>query len=141
MKRVMRVSPPVSLLVRQREILVGCRIRVVGDQAEPGFPNPRTGAVEEGQLPQVRVDRPIVHDLLDLVERRFTPRVVKLGRLLLEQRGEVRIAAVGIGAALRDESLKASRDVAEGAAGALDQVLETLFRVSLEEGRALQRSE
>src|SRR5262249_60671734 len=75
------------------------------------------------------------------MERRFAPRVVELRRLLREQRVDVRIAAVGIGAALRDECLEAGRGVAEGAAGAPDQVLETLLRVSLEEGRALQRSE
>src|SRR5262249_13568181 len=124
------LSPPLPLLVRQREILVGCGIRVAGNQAEPGFPNPRTGAVEKGQLPQVRVDRPIVHDLLDLMERRFAPRVVELRRLLREQRVDVRIAAVGIGAVLRDECLEAGRGVAEGAARALEQVLANLLRLS-----------
>src|SRR5262249_57707012 len=75
------------------------------------------------------------------MERRFAPRVVELRRLLREERVDVRIAAVGIGAVLRDECLEAGRGVAEGAAGALDQVLETLLRVSLEKSRALQRSE
>ena len=41
------------LFARQRDVLVGRRVGVAGDQAEPRLPNPRTGAVDEGQLPDM----------------------------------------------------------------------------------------
>src|ERR1043166_9021425 len=104
------------LLTRQCEIFVGSRIREAGNQAEPGFLDARTVAVEEGELPQMRDDRPLVHELLDLVQHRLALRVVEFGRLLREQGVDIGIAAVGIDAALRDEGLDPGGRVAEGAA-------------------------
>src|ERR1700736_4726024 len=59
------------LLTRQREILVGRGIRVAGNETDPGLLDPLTGAVEEPELPQMRVYRPLVHELLNLVQRRL----------------------------------------------------------------------
>src|ERR1700736_4652292 len=139
MKLVMMSSS--LLFVCQREVLVGRRIGVPLDQAEPRFLDPRTDAVEEAQLPQRREHRALVHELLHLVQRRFAPTVIELGGLFGKQRVEVRIAAVDKGAALRDEGLEARGGVAEGAARALDQVLEALLGVSLVKSRALERPE
>src|SRR5690242_9877647 len=47
-------------LARQGEVLVGARIGVAGNEPEPGFLDPPTDAVEEGLLPQGRVDHPLV---------------------------------------------------------------------------------
>src|ERR1043166_1395619 len=87
------------LLTRQGEVLVRSRIREAGNQAEPGFLDARTMAVEEGELPQMREDRPLVQQPLNLVQGRRAPGVVEFGRLLGEQGVDVGIAAVGIDAA------------------------------------------
>ena len=86
-----------------------------------------------------RVDRALLYELLHLLQHRRALLGVELGRLLLEQRIDVGVAAVGIGAALHHERLQARGGVAEGAAGALDDVLVALLRVALEESRPLQR--
>src|SRR4029079_5769185 len=52
--------PPVLLLAHQHHILVRRRIGVAGNQAKPRFPDPRPGAVNEGQLPNRRVYRPLL---------------------------------------------------------------------------------
>src|SRR5262249_50763903 len=105
----------------------------------PGFPHAGAGAVDGGLLPKRRVDRAIVDKLLDLVQRRLTPRAVEVARLLIEQRIDVGITAVDVGAALRHESFKTRGGVAEQAALALDEILERLLRVALEEGCPLER--
>src|SRR5713226_9511132 len=142
---VLRFAPVAEyasrLLARQRHVLVRRRVAVAGDQAKPGLAHPRAGAVDEGLSPNRRVDCPLVHELLDLVQRRCAPRAIELARLLLEQRVDVGIAAVDIGASLDDESFKPGGGVAERAALALDEVLEALLRIALEEGRPLERPE
>ena len=65
--------------------------------------------------------------------------LVEIGRLLLEQSVDVRIAAVDVRAAGGDEGLQPGGRVAEGAAGGLHDVLELLVGVRAEEGRALER--
>src|SRR5215510_14804589 len=99
----MLATPSRPLLARQRHFLVRRRVGMARNQAESGFPDPRAGAVDEGLLPKRRVDRALVDELLDLVQRRCAPRAVELARLLLEQRVDVRIAAVHISATLDDE--------------------------------------
>src|SRR5712691_4581883 len=135
--------PPYALrlLARQRHVLVRRRVAVARDQAKPGLAHPRAGAVDEGLSPNRRVDCPLVHELLDLVQRRCAPRAVELARLLLKQRVDVGIAAVDIGASLDDESLKPGGGVAERAALTLDEILEALLRIAFEEGRPLERPE
>jgi hypothetical protein len=61
-----------------------------------------------------------VHELLNLSKRRLALSDIELGRLLLEQRVNLRIAAIDIGATFRDECLKTRGGIAEGAAGPLD---------------------
>src|ERR1043166_5923175 len=63
-------------LPRQGEVLVGARIGVGGNEPEPRFLDPRADAAEERLLPQGRVDRPLMHELLNLVQRRRAPRRV-----------------------------------------------------------------
>src|SRR5262249_11026583 len=92
-------------LARQSKVFVRARIGLSGDEPEPRFLNPRAEAAEERLLPQRRVDRPLVHELLDLVQRRRAPRRVEFGRLHGEERVDVGIAAVDVGAALGDETL------------------------------------
>ena len=65
-----RCSKP-WLLARQRHVLVWRRVGVTLDQAEPRLLDPRTGAVDEGQLPDVREHGSLVHELLGLVQDRL----------------------------------------------------------------------
>ena len=64
------LSPPIDssrVSPFQRDVLIR---RGVGEQrnlAEAGFGDPRPRAVDEGELPDRRVDDPLGHDLLDLV--------------------------------------------------------------------------
>ena len=52
---------------------------------------------------------------------------VELRRLLGEQRVDLGIAAIDVGAALDDERLQPGRGIAERAGAALDEVLELLL--------------
>src|ERR1051326_1662188 len=121
---------------RQREILVGTRIGVAGNEPEPRFLDPRADTAEERLLPQGRVDRPLVHELLNLVQRRRAPCRVEFGRLLGEQRVDLGIAAVDVDAALGDASLEPCRSVAERTALPLDEILQALLGVALKKPRA-----
>src|SRR5262245_29540135 len=111
------------------------------DQTKSRFPPSGAGAIDERLLPKRRVDCSRVNELLDLVQRRFAPSAVEFGRLLLEQRVDVGIAAVHIGAALRHEGFEARGGVAEGGARALDDVFEALLPIALEEGCPFERPE
>src|SRR5882672_96389 len=80
----------------QGEVFVRRGVRETRHQAEPRLTYPRSDTVDKGQLPNRCVDHPLGHDLLDLVEQRAAPRLVKLDRLLLEQRVDVGVVAVGV---------------------------------------------
>jgi hypothetical protein len=67
--------------------------------------------------------------------------VVELDRLLLVESIDIRIAAIGLGAALDHEGLDPRCGVAEGGVAILDDVVELLVGVASEEGRALERPE
>jgi hypothetical protein len=82
------------LLTRQRHIFVRRRVGVARDQTESGFPYPGANAIDGRLLPKRREDCALVDELLDPVQRRFTPRAIELARLLLERRVDVRIVAV-----------------------------------------------
>src|SRR6516162_2896327 len=111
-----------SLCLFDRDILEGCGVGEIGNQAEPRLSDPRSDAVEKTELPDRRVDHPLREDLLHFIKDRGTLLVVKLDRLLLVERIDVRVVAIDIRAALDDECFKAGRSVAKGAAAAEDQV-------------------
>src|SRR5260370_7280479 len=67
------LRPPLRSVAGERHVLVGRRVGVTRDQAEPRFLHAGTGAVEEGLLPEMPVDRPLIPDLLDLFQRPFAP--------------------------------------------------------------------
>src|ERR1700692_714702 len=58
------LRPPLRSVACQRHVLVGRRVGVARDQAEPGFLDARAVAVDEGLLPKMRVDRALVDELL-----------------------------------------------------------------------------
>ena len=80
-----------------------------------------------------------MNELLDLVQERLALGVVEFDRLLLKQRVNFGIVAVGIGTALDGEGFEAGRGVAESGAASHDQVLVFLFRIALEKRGALDR--
>ena len=84
-------------------------------------------------------DRALVYHPLDLRDDLGPPLVVELDSLLLEQRVDVGVAAVRVGAAADDEGGQAGRRIAEGAARPLNDVLVLLVAPGLEEGGALDR--
>src|SRR6185295_16168610 len=96
----------ILLLTRQRHVLVRRRVGMAQDRTQPRFADPGADTVDGGLLPKRRVDRVLVNELLDLVQRRCAPRAVELACLLLEQRVDVGIIAVDIAAALRHESFE-----------------------------------
>src|SRR5260370_26458868 len=116
----------------QGDVLVGRGVGEIRDQAEARFSDPRPDRVDEGELPDRRGERAPGDELLDLVQDRLALGMVQLGRLLLEQLVDVGVAAVNISATLDDKGRETRRRVAEGAAAALDQVLEALVRPSLQ---------
>src|SRR5205823_4131225 len=123
----------------ERDLLVRAGIGKCRDQAEAGLADPRAEAVDERQLPDRRVDRLLVKQLLDLFEDRRALLLIEFDRLLLKQLVDIRVVAVSVGAALDHIGLQASRRVAERAAAALDDVLQLFVAVRLKERRPLER--
>ena len=82
-------------------------------------------------FPDRREHRLLVNELLEVPQGRAPPLGVHLRRLFPEESVDVVIAAVDIGAARGHEGLNARGRIAEGAAGALDEVLELLLGVPL----------
>ncbi len=80
-----------------------------------------------------------MHQLLHLVQGRLALLAIHLAGLLLEQRVELGVVAVGVDAALDHERLETGGGAAERAARALDDVLVGLLGVALEERDALER--
>src|SRR5262249_33153442 len=111
------------------------------DQAEARLAHAGSDAPQERQLPNRYVHRSFVDELLDLMQLRFASFDVELDGLFLKELVNIGIAAVHISAALCDEGFKARRGIAESSARALDDILKSLFRVSLEESRPLKRPE
>src|SRR5215472_4156930 len=136
-----RSSPSRSSARLELDVLVGSRERPTGDEAEPRFGHSRALRMDEAELPDRRIHRLVVHELLDAMQRRLAPLAVELACLLAEEPVDVGIAAVHEGAAGDHEGLEADRRVAEGAADAVGEVLQLLLLVALEERRALERAE
>src|SRR6478672_13353009 len=124
---------PVCSALLDGHVLVRCGIGMALDQPEAGLADALAQAVDEGELPDRRVDRALVQDLLDLVQERRAFFLVELDRLLGEQRVDLGVVAVDVGAALDREALEPGRSVAKGAGRALDDVLELLLGVGGEE--------
>src|SRR6059036_3087754 len=123
------------------QILVRRGVGVVGDERQARLLHAWPVAIEEGELPDRRDHRLLVHELLDPLERRLALLPVHLARLLAEEPVDVGIAAVDVGAGGGDERLEAGRRVPEGPGAALDDVPELPLPVLGEEGRALERPE
>src|SRR5882724_2036282 len=85
-----------------RDVLVGPGVSEGRDKVEPRLADAWSICVEEGELPDRRVNRLLVDELLYLVQDRRAPAVVQLGCLFLEQFVDVGVVAIGIGAALDD---------------------------------------
>src|SRR4051812_34249116 len=94
-----------TLRALDRDVLVGRGVGKQRDPIEAGLADPRADAVEEGELPDRRIDRPLDHQLLDLEENGLAPPAIQLGRLLLVERIDIRVAAVGEDAALHEVGL------------------------------------
>ena len=65
--------------------------------------------------------------------------MVQLAGLLLEQRVDIRVVAVGVGAALDGERLEPGRGIAESGTATHDQPVVLLLGKALVERRALDR--
>src|SRR5262245_50514384 len=125
----------------QRKVFVGRGVREPGNETEARLGHARAHGVDEGELPDRCVDRPLVHYLLHLVQDCFAPGPIKLNRLLAVKCVDIGIGSIDEYAACNHLRLKAGRGVAEGARPGLDDVFEGLFGVGLEERDALNRPE
>src|SRR5437764_9643511 len=69
-RRTALISSPTAARDRlaglQRDVLIGSGIGEAWDQPEAGFTNSRSVTVDEGELPDRRIHRALVHDLLHL---------------------------------------------------------------------------
>src|SRR5947209_20380459 len=98
-----RFSGPHSALYR--DVLIGRGVGKQRDLAKAGFTDPRSRPIDEGELPDRRVDHPLRHDLLDLVQDRLPLCAVHLDRLLAIQLVDIWVAAIGEHAALGEMRL------------------------------------
>src|SRR5207253_9575653 len=119
------------------QILVRRQVRMSGDRRHLGQPGP--DADQQRRLDDRREHRPLVHELLDLVQYRFAALLVRLRRLVAEQRVDLRIAAVRGDARGDHERLDPGCRVAGGRAADANEVLERLLLVGFVESRALHR--
>jgi hypothetical protein len=126
-----------QLRALDRDFLEGRGVSKTRNEAECRLADPGTNAVEEAELPDRRVDRLLVDELLHLIEDRCALLVVEFAGLLREEFVNVGIAAIGIGAALDHERGKPGRRIAEGAAGSLDDPPRILFVDVAREARSI----
>src|SRR6476646_10766906 len=125
-----------------REVFERRGVGKAGDPVEARLADPWANAVQEAELPDRRVDRLLVNQLLHLAEDRRAFVVIELVRLLRVQRIDVGIAARGEGAVLDDKGGEPGRGLAEGAARRLDDPLAIFLRgITGEESGALDRFE
>src|SRR5207247_4760202 len=85
--------------------------------------------VNEAELPDRRVDRLLVNELLDPMEDRLASLPVELAGLLAKEPVDVGVAAVDERATSDDERLEADRRIPESAADAVEHVLQLLLLV------------
>jgi hypothetical protein len=114
---------------------------VSSDQSEPRLVNPGPLATEESQLPDRRVDRILIHELLHTMQNLRSIRQIGLGNLTVEQFIDVGIAAIDIATALDYEGLHPHGGIAERSAASLDYVAELPLGISFEEGCPFERSQ
>src|SRR5262249_35921069 len=95
--------------------------------------------VYESQLPNRRVNCPLVNNLLHLLQERFALFLIQLRSLLLKELIELGIVAVGIVTAFDGVGLETRRGIAESTAAAHDEVLELFVAVAPEKGGRRQR--
>src|SRR5262245_8378472 len=105
-----------------RDVLIWGRVGEQRDPAEAGLAHPRADTVDEGELPDRRIDRALDHELLYLEQHRLALRAVQFGRLLLVERLDVGIAAVGKHPALYEVGFGARRRIAERSGPGLDDI-------------------
>src|SRR5260370_12345155 len=96
-------------------------------------------SVDEGELPDRRVHRALIDDLLHLLEDCGAFLLIELGTLLLEHLVEVGVAAIGVSPAFDRQGFEAGRRLARRAASPLCQVLVFLFPIALSKNCAFSR--
>src|SRR5262249_61607405 len=101
-RRARSLLSQTHLLVRRGEV----EERV---QADGRLLEPRADAVQGRRLEDRRVRDALVHQLLDLVQHGLASLAIALARLLHEQVGDVRIAAVRVRGTPDHECLEAGR--------------------------------
>src|SRR5215510_145150 len=122
----------------QRDVLIGRGPGIAAHQPYGRFADPWPDAAQRRYLPERRRDDLFLHKLLNLEQQRLTFCVIQVARLLLEQRVDIGVVAVGVGAALDGEGLEPGCGVAESGTAAHDQTLVVfLLGEALEERCAL----
>src|SRR6266699_6828545 len=109
-----------SWLCLDRDVFEGRGIGETRDQVETRLRDSRSDGIDEPELPDRRVYRPLVDELLHLFEDRHALLVVELVGLLRVERIDVGVAAIGKGAVLDDKGGEPGGGVAEGAARPLN---------------------
>src|ERR1051325_1206880 len=132
----------IFVLWLDREVLERRGVSKTGDLTKPGLADPRANPVQKTELPDRRIDRFLVNELLHLGQHRCAFFVIEFVRLLGIGRVDIGIAAIGEGAILDDKRGEPRRGVAKGAARTLDNALRVfLAGISGEEAGPLDRFE
>src|SRR6266851_7085106 len=109
-----------SSLCLDRDVFERRGIGETRDQVETRLRDSRSDGVDKPELPDRRVDRLLVDELLHLFEDRRALLVVELLGLLRVERIDIGIAAIGKGAVLDDKGGKPGGGIAKGAARPLN---------------------
>src|SRR5690242_1202145 len=107
-----------------RDVLERRGKREARDQSEGRLANPRTDPAQKGELPDRRVHRLFVNELLHLIQDRPALTFVELVGLQRVELVDVGIAAVDVGAALDHEGSEPGGGIAKGGACSEDDAVE-----------------
>src|SRR6266851_8339098 len=109
-----------SSLCLDRDVFERRGVGETRDQVERRLRDSRSDGIDKPELPDRRVDRLVVDELLHLFEDRHALLVVELVGLLRVERIDVGVAAIGKGAVLDDKGGEPGGGVAKRAARPLD---------------------
>src|SRR5438552_3404624 len=75
---VMSRYPPGGSGAFELDVLVRCAPQIVGDEPEPRLRHARTIRVDAGDVPDRQEQHPLVHELLEPMQRRLPPLPIAL---------------------------------------------------------------
>src|SRR5439155_11319794 len=117
----------VTLSLSQPDLLIGASVEEMGNQSKTRFCHTRANAIGPDEFVERGIQRPLVHQPLDLVQEHLALLAVPFQRLLFVQCVDIRVAAAGKFTPTRDIGLQTGGGITQGAAATRGQSSESLL--------------